>query len=196
MAQLHMRRWMVCLIAASLAGLSGCRTATVQAIGAGARSGAGAGDPMSGPPTFNEKFQARNPRVCRAVTTPPTPEEAKALVQCNYEAHSIMDGYSANLVLTTDVQVQIGRPRPFTIGVSSDPQTDTKAMVYDLRGQATEWSCAPAAGIYAPGENCSRFAGAPGGTGECWRTTFGDWKCDMTIGGGTETRRVKAPTTY
>jgi hypothetical protein len=185
----HARTFLL-VLAVSCAGFSGCKSNSVEA------SGSASSAPMSGPPTFNDFFQARNPRVCRQVTTPPTPEEATALVQCAWEASSTMSGFSASLALVTDVQVQMSRPRPFKMEINNPPDVDTSGMVYDLRGQGTSWSCSPAQGIYAPGQNCAKNEAVPKGIGECWHTTFGDWKCNMTVGGGTYSNRLKGPTTY
>jgi hypothetical protein len=179
----------LCLLAGMFAGFSGCKSNTAQAASGGSAD-------MSGPPTFNDFFQARNPRVCRTVTAPPTPEEARALVQCAWEGKSIMSGFSASLGLVTDLQVQMSKPRPFKMEFVNPAGVDTSGMVYDLRGQGTSWTCSPAKGIYAPGQNCARTDAVPKGIGECWHTTFGDWKCEMTVGGGTYSNRLAGPKDY
>jgi hypothetical protein len=141
----HLRAFVLCLLTASPGVLSNCKSNSVQASASASTA------EMSGPPTFNEFFQARNPRVCRTVTTPPTPDEAKALVQCAWEGKSIMSGFSANLGLVTDLQVQMSRPRPFKMEFVNPADVDTSGMVYDLRGQGTSWSCSPPGGNLCAG---------------------------------------------
>ena len=178
------------LLVVLLAGLSGCRNDTVHA------AGMGAGAAMSGPPTFNERFQVRNPRICRAVTTPPTPEEARALVQCAWEGKSTTSGMNPSLSLVTDLQVQMSTPHPFRMGYVNPTDVDTSGKVYDLRGQGTSWNCSPVGGVYVAGQNCSRSGAVPKGVGACWHTTFGDWKCEMTVGGGEYSNHLPGPKEY
>jgi hypothetical protein len=147
---------------------------------------------LSGPPTFNADFQARNPRVCSKLTTPPTPEQAKALVQCAEE--SLTNGLTPLLMLVTDLQVEMGSPHAFQMGINSANDVDTSAMVYPLRGQGTTWACNLAR--LQPGQNCQRDRGVPKGVGECWHTQFGDWRCEMTTGGAGWETRLKGPTGY
>ena len=82
------------------------------------------------------------------------------------------------------------------MGYVNAPDVDTTAMVYDLRGQGTAWTCSPAQGVHAPGQNCMRSAAVPKGVGQCYRTTFGDWKCGMTVGGPDWENRLPGPRQY
>jgi hypothetical protein len=177
-------------IAVILVGISACKTNNVDASSGGPTAD------MSGPPTFNERFQARNPRLCRTVTTPPTPEEAQALVQCAWESHSTTGGMNPSLALVTDLQVRMSSPRPFKMELNNPVDVDTSGKVYDLRGQGTSWTCSPVGGVYTAGQNCARYEADPRGVGECWHTTFGDWKCEMTVGGPIYSNHLKGPTTY
>ena len=75
-------------------GFAGCKSNGVQA------AGSGQGSALSGPPTMNADYGARNARVCAKVTSAPTPAQAAALVQCQGEGMIRND-----LWLITDLQV-------------------------------------------------------------------------------------------
>lgn len=178
----------LCLLAALLAGFSGCKSSGVEAAGNGAPV------EMSGPPTLNAIYQVRNPRICAKVTSPPTIAEATALVQCSSESDTTGSG-SPGIWLATDLQVEMGAPRAYIPGTDDRQDLDTTAKIYPLRGQGTKWSCGAAAS-YAPGENCMKWPAGPGGQGSCWKTSFGDWNCGMTIGSTKWVAKQKGPTGY
>jgi hypothetical protein len=179
----------LCLLAGMLAGVSGCKGSVAQGSGSGS-----ADEKMSGPPTFNATYQVRNPRVCAKVTSPPTPAQAKALVQCSNESDTTGSSYPA-IVVATDLQVEMGAPRDYIAGTDGRGDLDPSAKIYPLRGQGTRWSCGPAS-AYAPGENCMKWPAGPGGVGGCWKTAFGDWQCNMSIGGTNYLTKQKGPTDY
>lgn len=178
----------LCLLAGMLAGLSGCKTGSVQAAGGSSAAN------ISGPPTFNETYQVRNPRICAKVTSPPTVAQATALVQCAAERDTTGSSSPA-IWLATDLQVEMGSPRNYMQGTDDRQDLDVSAKIYPLRGQGTQWSCGAAASS-ARGENCMKWPAAPGGQGSCWKTSFGDWNCGMTIGSHNWVTRQKGPTAY
>jgi hypothetical protein len=177
-----------CLFLASLAGLAGCTREGVEA------SGGGSAAEVSGPPTFNQTYQARNPRVCAKVTSPPNAAQAAALVQCSTETDT-SGSMTPMLTLVTDLQVEVGAPRNFIPGPDSRPDIDPSAKVYPIRGKGVMWQCNPAAGFPA-GQNCYSYPAAAGGQGACYKTTFGDWTCRMSTGGPKQLQHQKGPTTY
>ena len=181
------RSMALCIFAGMLAGLSGCKNTAVQA------SGSGSAAELSGPPTFNEVYQVRNPRICSKVTSPPNAAEATVLVQCYVESDTTGSASPA-IVVATDLKVEIGAPRNFIPGTDDRNDIDPSAKVYPLRGQGTRWSCGPAAS-YAPGQNCMKWPAGPGGQGSCWRSSFGDWSCNMSIGSTNWVTKQKGPTT-
>ena len=174
------------LVAVLLACTSGCKSSAVQAAGGDAD--------ISGPLTFNAIYQVRNPRICAKVTSPPTLAQATIMVQCANESDTTGSSSPA-IWLATDVQIEMGSPRPYIPGTDDRQNLDVTAKIYPIRGQGTRWSCGPAAS-YAPGENCMKWLAGPGGQGACWKTSFGDWKCDMTLGSTNIVNRIKGPTTY
>ncbi len=182
------RSMALCILAGLLAGFSGCKSSGAEAAGSGSAA------EMSGPPTFNAVYQVRNPRICAQVTSPPNAAQALALVQCSSESDTTGSGSPA-IWLATDLQVEIGAPRAYIPGTDDRQDMDTTAKIYPLRGQGTKWSCGPAAAAPA-GQNCMEWPAGPGGQGTCWKTSFGDWKCGMTIGGTKWITKQKGPTTY
>jgi hypothetical protein len=178
----------LCLLAGLLAGSTGCKSSVAEA------NGSGSAENMSGPPTFNATYQVRNPRVCAKVTSPPSTAQATALVQCSAEADTTGSASPA-IILATDLQVEIGHPRNYIPGTDNREDIDPSAMVYPIRGQGTRWSCG-AVPEYPEGQNCMKWPAGPGGQGACWKTTFGDWQCTMSIGSTNWVARQKGPTTY
>jgi hypothetical protein len=182
------RSMALCLLAGVLAGLSGCKSSGVEAAGNGSAA------EMSGPPTYNAVYQVRNPRVCAKVTRPPTVAQATALVQCWNESDTTGSASPA-IVVATDLQVEMGAPRNYIPGTDDRQDLDPSAKIYPLRGQGTRWSCGPVP-EYPAGQNCMMWPAGPGGQGSCWRTTFGDWNCSMSIGSTKWMTKQKGPTTY
>ncbi len=164
----------LCLVAGMMVGLAGCKSSGVQA------AGSGSGDDLSGAPTWNAEFTARNPRVCTKLMTPPNASQAKALVQCDHESRSIMTGMNPVIFLVTDLTVEVAPARKFAMSTDAGPDVDVTAPVYPIQGIGTGWRCLSTRSVPA-GQNCGKHIAAPG-VGECWRTPFGDWRCSMTVG--------------
>jgi len=182
------RSMAVCPLAGMIAGRSGCKSSTVEAAGNGSAT------EMSGPPTYNDVYQVRNPRICAKVTSPPSVAQATALVQCSSESDTTGNATPA-IWLATDLQVEMGAGRNYIPGTDDRQELDPTAKIYPLRGQGTRWSCGPATS-YPAGQNCMKWPAGPGGQGSCWKTSFGDWNCGMTIGSPNWVAKHKGPTTY
>jgi hypothetical protein len=182
------RGFAICLVTALSISQAACQSASVKA------SGGGSAADMSGPPTLNEVYQARNPRKCAKVMSPPNAAQAAALAQCSNESDTT--GSSTPLItLATDVQVEIGSARSFLYGKDNKSDIDPSAKVYPIRGQGTLWQCSPAA-RYPAGQNCVSYPSTVPSPGICYKTTFGEWNCMMPIGGAGQVQHQKGPTTY
>ncbi len=146
---------------------------------------------LSGPPQINATYQARDPRICKAVLAPPTRGQASALVQCTMDADR-----PTGLWLMQDVRVAIGAPRRY------EPQTDSNlaeidmgAPIIPLSGSLTVFWCSPIGGTTAAGSGCS-VSPTPFAVGKCWRTTFGDWKCNLQGPAPASRSGLPGPLTY
>jgi hypothetical protein len=157
-----------CLLAFTFLSLPGCKSADTLA------AGSGSGSDLSGPPVLNARFQAREPRKCSKVTSPPSLSQAAALIQCSREHMDAHEDW-----LTQDVQVEMGSPRAFIYQTDAGwPEIDTSSKVIPLRGSWTGYDCAGIGEVLGvQGKNCMKSV-VPSATGACWKTTFGDWKCD------------------
>jgi hypothetical protein len=179
------------LVAAT--ALTACKSDSVEAS---AGAGASAADISPAPPTFNQQFQARNPRTCAKVTHVPSVAEATIMAQCDFESNSNTGGSSPVFMLATDVVVQIGSPKPYNPGVDNFwDNIDPAAKVYPLRGSSTSYTCTPE-NPYNKGKNCSKSFGGDVGQGACWHTQFNEWHCRMTMGGKEQALQVKGPTAF
>jgi hypothetical protein len=158
----------LCIFVLTLLTPLGCKSS------GGAGSGQSAAS-ISGPLTILPEYDARAPRTCAKVTSPPSAELAAVMVQCTMEGLS-----DTGLGLFQDVKVEMGAPRPYN-GYSDAGLAgiDTTAPVYPLRGSYTGYFCTKWGGTLVPiGHNCVVSA-VPSAEGACWKTSFGDWSCKM-----------------
>lgn len=169
MAGCSMRRsLLLSSIAVALLSPLGCKSPTTAVAASGAEAN------LSGPPVFNAKFQTREPRKCSQVKTPPSVSQAMALIQCSREQMNDHEDW-----ITTGVKVEMGSPRAFIYQTDSGlPEIDTASRVIPLRGSLTGYVCAAIGEVNGvQGKNCMKGVVA-NATGSCWKTTFGDWKCN------------------
>jgi hypothetical protein len=158
----------LCFFVLTLLTPLGCKSAGGEGSG---QSGAS----ISGPLTILPEYDARAPRTCAKVTSPPSAAQAAVMVQCT------MDGLGATgLALTQDVKLEIGSPRAFVYYSDAGlAGIDMNAPVYPLRGSYTGYFCTKWGGSLVPiGHNCVVSA-VPAAQGWCWKTSFGDWSCKM-----------------
>ena len=129
---------------------------------------------VSGPLTILPEYQARAPRTCTPVTTPPSAATATVLVQCSTDAAA-----SGFLGLVQDVKAQIGKSRPFVAKTDATlPAIDVMAEVYPLQGGYTAYLCRPIDNQSPAGQNCIRSV-VSAAEGSCYKTAAGDYKCRM-----------------
>ena len=154
---------------------------------AGGQSGAG----ISGPLTMLPDYNARAPRTCSKVTSPPSAALAAILVQCAMDAQSY-----TGLGLIQDVKLEMGSSRPFVYYTDAGlAGIDLNAKVYELRGSYTSYFCSlVSASLNGPGKNCIKSA-VPKAQGWCWKTTFGDWSCKLQ-GGAPDMVNGPGPKTF
>lgn len=140
-------------------------------------------------------FGARDPRACSSTAYPEKGPISEAMAKqyfiCGMEKVN-PDGY---LFLEENVKLQVGRgvvPR----GVYAVPRADQdpNAKVYAIRGSFDQYMCSKldhSTMFNNIGKNCGDQH-VTNATGSCYRTTFGDWKCQM-VGGGGSTGNVPPP---
>jgi hypothetical protein len=171
------------LAAFTLLAALGCHSAGGQ--------GSGSGSSISGPLTMLPDYQARAPRTCATVTSPPSASQAAVMVQCS------MDGLSdTGLGLIQDVKLQIGKPRPFVYWTDAGlAGIDLTATVYPLQGSYTGYFCNLISNMAPAGQSCLRSV-VPAAQGWCWKTSFGDYKCKLQGGAPQTVQGVAAPKTF
>jgi hypothetical protein len=125
------------------------------------------------------QYGAREPATCSSRKAAPTAATARQYLLCDMEG---LDGF-ANLLLLTDVTVQLAAPRAFIYTQDSGrSQIDVRAPVYDIRGSFKQYQCSKpilGGGAYTATHNCNMYD-QPQAAGTCYRDTFGDWHCLMT----------------
>ena len=158
----------------------------------GARGqGPGDGSELSGPAQMNLVYQARNPRLCKPVSAPPSPGQAAVLIQCTMDQDR-----ATGLFLMQEVNIVMSQPRAFNGDTDSNlPEIDMSAPVFPLSGSLKVSWCSPIGVGYPAGRNCQVMP-TPMAMGSCWKTTFGDWKCNL-IGPAPDSRKaLPGPTDY
>ncbi len=124
------------------------------------------------------QYGARNPSVCKTRTAPPTAGTVRQYVFCS------MEGIDArnNLVLLTNVSVQMGRPRAYFYSQDSAKiRIDNSAPVIDIRGGYKMYQCGKpnlGGGVFTATHNCVAYD-QPVASGSCYRDTFGNWDCSL-----------------
>jgi hypothetical protein len=157
----------------------------------GQQAGQDDGAALSGPPQLNATYQAREPRLCKALLTPPSPWQARVLVQCTMEADR-----PTGLFLMQNVRVEIGAPRSYEPAIDSNlAEIDMTAPIVPLVGSLTVYWCSPPSALTPAGSGCT-VSPTPVAAGKCWRTKFGDWKCNL-LGPAPDSRSgLPGPMTY
>jgi len=146
---------------------------------------------LSGPAEFNVQYQARNPRRCKALNAPPKPEQLVAAVQCEMEVDR-----PTGLFLMQEVQVQMGEQRGYDVQIDGNlEEIDASAPVFPLAGSLKQFWCSPVGVGYPAGANCT-VSPMPQATGKCWKTTFGDWKCNLVGPAPNQRTGFPGPTDY
>ncbi len=127
---------------------------------------------------FRATYGSRGPRTCASTKAPASgPISAQQALQ--YFICRAEHVYGDELYLVGDVQLQIGKGRPFQINSDRLSEADTDSPVYPIRGSFIQYQVHPLSKIYPnDGKNCTSYA-QRNASGVCYRTTFGDWKCSM-----------------
>lgn len=150
----------------------------------------GASD-LSGPPEYNVQYQARNPRRCKTLTAPPLAEQVAAAVQCEMDVDR-----PTGLFLMQEVAVSMGAPRNYDVDIDGGlAEIDPTAPVFPLGGSLKQFWCSPVGVGYPAGKNCT-VSPMPQAVGKCWKTTFGDWKCNLFGPAPDQRTGFPGPTTY
>jgi hypothetical protein len=136
----------------------------------------GAGVPAQGQTGIGKTYHSRDPFVCKSMKDPargaPSPSQARDYIRCANE--KIM---GSGLLLYENVQVEVGKSRPFSAGTDSGAgEIDPSQPVYPVRGTWDSYTCWEPTHNGTIGKNCNSQKAAPI-AGACYRTSFGDWSC-------------------
>lgn len=139
------------------------------------------------------KFGAPDPRTCssRKANGAPTAAQLAQFFICDTEKMTPSTVSGDLLYLVGNLNLQVGKGRPFNVNTDSWSDVDPSQTVYPIRGNYTEWQCLepdphPIGNAPRAGKNCFKYD-APGATGVCYKDTFGDWHCKFccaTVGSG------------
>ena len=179
------------VVAFTMCGVAACRANGGQAVSAHPRP---ATDPDAA--TLVQQFGGRAPRPCPAITHKPSDAEAAILAQCTMEGP-----FGDTETLLTDVKVRITGSRQFSknsagVYTGSDnnrKDIDNRADVLTLVGSAKQYACGVQS--FSPGQNCT-ITEMPDAPGACWKTNYGEYRCNFTSVGSNGYKLGPPPTTY
>ena len=147
------------------------------------------------------QYGARDPSTCKSRTAVPTAATVKQYVRCGMEGIDV----GGNLVLLTNVAVQMASPRAFQYQQdSAKSKIDVRAPVIDIRGGYKMYQCgkptlAVAMGVVTTTPSTCVSYDQPVAEGSCYKDTFGDWNCNLAGNRPASSSQVtgqKAPTGY
>jgi hypothetical protein len=154
-------------------------------------AGQAVGSDLSGPPQMNAEYQVRGPRRCKGLNAAPAPDQVAAMIQCTMERIA-----PTGMTLLSDINVQMSTPRDFDVDQDAElKEIDRSAPVFPLSGSMKMYICSPVGVGYPAGKSCTVYL-TPAAMGKCWKTGFGDWKCNL-LGPAPDSRSgVAGPTDY
>ncbi len=136
------------------------------------------------------QYGAREPTTCSSRKATPTTANVKQYVLCGMEGVDIGN----NLVLLTNVTVELGSPRAFLYQQDSGRnRIDVRAPVIDIRGGFKLYQCGkPITGgtAFTATHNCVSYD-QPTAAGSCFKDTFGDWNCTLAGNRAASSSQVK-----
>jgi hypothetical protein len=129
-------------------------------------------------------YGSRNPAVCKSTKSPasgvPSASQLKDYVRCDVYLGEKANGKT--IYLLENLQVEIGKGRPYQDSEKGVSNIDPSQPVYPIRGSYDKYSCAVLVAGGLPnatrGANCAIFK-EPRASGICYKTTFGEWGCMM-----------------
>lgn len=142
-----------------------------------------------------ERYGAREPRTCDDTKAPAkgaiTADLAAKYLNCQKEGIR-----SGNLYLVENLKVEAvggGLPYAAIMGHRSLPAVDVNHPVYPIRGSFLEYSCRDPVSEYVgpPNTHCTTYNHSKA-EGYCYKTTFGDWQCQMGDKSSMEKQNVRA----
>ena len=103
--------------------------------------------------------------------------------------------------LLTNVQVHINGSHKFLTDnariykpeENNREHVDTRAEILTIIGYAKQYACGVQS--FAPGKNCT-ITNMPDGTGVCWKTEYGEYRCNFVSVGGNGYQLGPPPTSY
>lgn len=144
-----------------------------------------------------KQFGSRDPRTCTSRKEPvkgsPTAAQLQQYFICDQEVVRRSATSGDLLYLVTDVKLEVGKGRPFSLATDAVENIDPAQTVYPVRGTYAWWQCSAIGSINGqPGKNCVKDEMTEA-SGRCYKSTFGEWHCLMFGGGPHDSTRYPPP---
>lgn len=178
-------------VALMFLGLLACHAMGAQSASDHARPSA---EPA--PAALLQQFGGRPPRPCPAITHTPSDAEAAILAQCTMEGP-----FGSTETLLTNIRVHITGSRAFSTNSAgrytgednSRKDIDNRADVLTLTGSARQYACGVQS--FSPGQSCT-ITEMPESPGACWKTTYGEYRCNFLSVGSNGYKLGPPPNSY
>jgi hypothetical protein len=143
-----------------------------------------------------QQYGGRAPRPCPAIRHKPSDAEAAVLAQCTMEG-----SFGSTERLLTNVQIHITGSHKFSTdnagaynpADNNRKDIDNRAEVLTIVGYAKQYACGVQS--FAPGKSCT-ITDMPNGAGACWKTSYGEYRCNFVSVGGNGYQLGPPPTNY
>jgi hypothetical protein len=142
--------------------------------------------PAAAQPGSGKRYGTRDPKTCASRKEPangaPSAAQAVAYFNCTMEGF-----FGDKLTLVENVKIEVGSGRRFLRSDSELKEIDPQYLIYPIRGSFDKYFCSRwpeyRAGFPDKSQPNCLLSHPRNTTGVCYKTSFGDWKCEM--GGNT-----------
>lgn len=145
--------------------------------------------------SISAKYGSRELRTCEDTKAPARGAITAALALKYLNCQMDYLSGSGDLYLVENVKVEVGGGTSYAAirGQYSLDQIDVRVPVYPIRGSFLKYQCQDPETAYVgpPNTNCVTYNN-PKATGYCYKTTFGDWKCNMADTSATDKENYRA----
>ncbi len=124
-------------------------------------------------------YGTRDSKTCTARKEPTkgAPSAAQAVLYFICTTERL---FGDKLVLVENVKIEVGNGRRFLRSDSELPEVDPQYPIFPIRGSFDSYFCTRLVDLLQQGSPNCILSRPRNAEGVCYRTSFGDWKCDMT----------------
>ncbi len=129
--------------------------------------------------SIGQRFGSREPRTLQNSKAPARGAITAALAK-KYFSSQAEGVWAGHLYLVENVKLEVGGGVPYHPTLGAFDAVNVRVPLYPIRGSYLKYQCLdPETEYVGPaGKNANTYNN-PKATGYCYKTTFGDWRCNM-----------------